>query len=119
MVLPVTFLPWSLLIPGAALPAFRQWRSLPAISRLSIVWSLSVVTFFSLSQSKLPGYILSVTVPFGILVSQLIERAMQYPAGRCARLLRGAAMALAITALLLAAALVIVAPQTDCSRGPW
>ena len=118
VVLPVTFLPWSLLIPGAALPAFRQWRSLPAISRLSIVWSLSVVTFFSLSQSKLPGYILSVTVPFGILVSQLIERAMQYPAGRCARLLRGAAMALAITALLLAAALVIVAPQTGLLARP-
>ncbi|HAB15835.1 MAG TPA: dolichyl-phosphate-mannose--protein mannosyltransferase, partial [Verrucomicrobiales bacterium] len=86
VVLPATFFPWSLLLPAGVLAA-KRWRSLPSISRLSMVWSLTAVGFFSVSQSKLPGYILSVTIPFGILTGQLLDAALRNPEGRAARFL--------------------------------
>ena len=87
LVVPATFLPWSILLPGAGWLRCAGGTSCHASSRLCIVWSFTVVVFFSLLQSKLPGYVLSVTVPFGILVAQLLERAFQRPEGTAASLI--------------------------------
>jgi hypothetical protein len=46
-----------------------------------VLWLLIPFVFFSISQSKLPGYVLSVTVPLGILTAQLFDRAGR-PAGQ-------------------------------------
>ena len=108
-VLPVTFFPWSLLLSAGLLVA-RHWRDLPRVSRLSVVWSLSVVVFFSVSQSKLPGYILSVSIPFGILVAQLFDAALRNPAGAAARHVRFAAGSLAFLMLLTAGAVLVASP---------
>ena len=40
-----------------------------------MVWAVVVVIFFSLSKSKLPGYILSATVACGILVARIFDEA--------------------------------------------
>jgi 4-amino-4-deoxy-L-arabinose transferase-like glycosyltransferase len=118
VVLPATFFPWSLLLPGAGVAALRRWRELPPVSRFCIVWCVAVVVFFSLSQSKLPAYILSVVLPFGVLAAQLLEAALRNPAGHAARIVRGATLILAIIFALLAAGLIIVAPQTGILSTP-
>ena len=68
--------------------------------RLCLVWSVVVLVFFSLSQSKLPGYILSVTVACGILLARLFDAALA--ARRAGRLVfvHRAAMAFAVVCLL-------------------
>jgi len=118
LVIAGTFFPWSLLLPAAATAALRRWRGLPGVSRFAIVWCLSVVVFFSLSKSKLPAYILSIVVPFGLLVAQLAESALNNPQGRAARLLQNTARALAILCAVLGAALIVAAPQTGLLPRP-
>ena len=70
VIIALLFLPWSFILPGAALAAWKQqWFKSPA-DRLCLVWTVVVVIFFSLSKSKMPGYILSATVACGILVAR-------------------------------------------------
>jgi hypothetical protein len=85
-----TFLPWSLLLPGAAWFAWKQRWATNSADRLCIVWAVVTVIFFSLSQSKLPGYILSVAVASGILFGRLLEAALAVPENRPGWLLRRA-----------------------------
>jgi 4-amino-4-deoxy-L-arabinose transferase-like glycosyltransferase len=81
-----TFYPWSILLPEASVVAWKQrWAKNPA-DRLCVVWSVLVVIFFSISQSKLPGYILSVTVASGMLLARLFDVAWKNPGGMAARL---------------------------------
>ena len=118
LMLPATFFPWSLLLPGAAVAALKRWTSLPRISRFCIIWCVSVVVFFSLSQSKLPAYILSVVLPFGMLAAQFWDSALSHPTGVAARIGRASAVVLAVIGGLLAAGLIIVAPQTGILPTP-
>jgi 4-amino-4-deoxy-L-arabinose transferase-like glycosyltransferase len=98
-----TFFPWSLLLPEAGWAAWRErWAGRHRADRLCLVWSVVVVVFFSISQSKLPGYILSVTVACGILCARLFAAALADPAGRAARLAGRATLMFGIVCLLLA-----------------
>jgi 4-amino-4-deoxy-L-arabinose transferase-like glycosyltransferase len=96
------FFPWSLLLPEAGLAAWRERWAKNRADRLCLVWSVVTVVFFSISQSKLPGYILSVTVASGILVARIFDVALTDPAGRVARLLSRATGAFAVVCLLVA-----------------
>jgi 4-amino-4-deoxy-L-arabinose transferase-like glycosyltransferase len=82
------FLPWSLLLPEASVATWKEWWWKNSADRLCVVWSVVVIVFFSLSQSKLPGYILSVTVACGILVARLFDVALAAPDARAGRLVR-------------------------------
>ena len=93
-VVPATFLPWSLLLPQAAPMALWRWRSLGPVPRFAIIWSLVVVGFFSLSKSKLPGYVMSIAVPWGWLIGATIDSAMTNPRGAARRVVRNATGAL-------------------------
>ncbi|MGA8430145.1 MAG: glycosyltransferase family 39 protein [Candidatus Sulfotelmatobacter sp.] len=73
---PVTSLalvPWTVFAIAACIPAIKLWfRSAKAASELdfrsfALCWLLVPVFFFSISQSKLPGYILP-AVPAGALL---------------------------------------------------
>lgn len=98
-----TFFPWSIILPEAAVAAWKErWMKQPA-DRLCVVWSVVVVVFFSLSQSKLPHYILSVTVSSGILTARLFDTALMFPEGRPARVTRRAGLVFLIACLTLAA----------------
>ena len=99
-----TFFPWSLLLPEAGLAMWRERWAKNRADRLCLIWSVVVVVFFSISQSKLPGYILSVTVASGILLARLFDAALANPDGRAARLVGRATVAFAIVCLLLAVA---------------
>ncbi len=107
MVLGLGALPWSLLLPGAALVAWRRRDALLPADRLCIVWSVAVVLFFTASRSKQPAYVLNLCVPLAILVARVLDAALSHRAGRAARAIWGAlyvvlaAMALATGAALL------------------
>jgi len=67
--LPVMFadlFPWSLFIPVALLRGFRE-RSRP-VSRLSVIWIIAIVAFFSMSGTKEDLYILPIVTAEAALI---------------------------------------------------
>jgi len=102
------FLPWSLLLPEAIVATWKQRGPKHSADRLCLVWAVLVVLFFSLSQSKLPGYILSVTVACGILVARILDTALATPEGRASDLVRRATAAGAVLCLVAAAILALL-----------
>lgn len=119
LIIAVTFLPWSLLLPEAAAATWKErWAQQHRADRLAMVWSLVVVVFFSISQSKLPGYILSVTVASAMLVARLFDVALAAPAGRPARLVGRATVGFAVLCLALATAAFVIMPHTASLAKP-
>jgi 4-amino-4-deoxy-L-arabinose transferase-like glycosyltransferase len=77
--LPVTLLalvPWTVLVCAGLIETVRAWwseraemlRSEAALNVFLLIWLIVPVIFFSISQSKLPGYILP-AVPAGTLLA--------------------------------------------------
>ncbi len=108
LIVAATFLPWSLLLPEAALVTWKERWARNRADRLCLIWSAVVVVFFSISRSKLPGYILSVTVANGILVARLFAAALANPTGRPARLVGRATLAFAVVCAVLAGSLAVI-----------
>jgi hypothetical protein len=95
------FFPYSLLLPGAILYGWRLRKTLCPADRFLMAWALVVFFFFSTSQSKLPGYILSAMVPLGILTAHLFERALLRPTGRSGRLIFAGVLVLSLVSAAL------------------
>ncbi len=77
-------LPWTVFVVNAMVDAIRDWRfsveQPPGEEDLRTyltVWTLVVVVFFSLSRSKLPGYILPAVPAGSILLANFILRREQ------------------------------------------
>jgi 4-amino-4-deoxy-L-arabinose transferase-like glycosyltransferase len=71
----VGWVPWSILTIAALVAAVRQLRS-PAGDTLRsflLIWAGVIVIFFSISQSKLPGYVLP-AIPAGALLAAELTR---------------------------------------------
>lgn len=117
-IIAVMFLPWSLLLPEAGLAAWKERWGKHRADRLCLLWSLVVVVFFSISQSKLPGYILSVAVSGGMLVARLFDAALAAPDGRPARLVGRATVMFAVICLLVAVAMVAGASHASLLSRP-
>lgn len=77
LVIGLCFFPWSVLLPEAMLKAWKTRRSWRSVDRLFVTWALVVVAFFSLSQSKLPGYILTGVIALGVLIARVVVRALE------------------------------------------
>ncbi len=69
-VLPYALLPWSFLLPGALLLAWRRRHN--ADDRFLLVASLSVVLFFTISTEKRDLYILPAVPMFALLIARLV-----------------------------------------------
>ncbi len=76
-VLLAVFFPWSVLLPESIAWTARRWRRLLPADRLFVVWAVVVVLFFSTSQSKLPGYVLSSVIALGVLVARIFDFALR------------------------------------------
>ena len=102
------FFAWSLVLPEGMRLAWRERRQLNGADRLFAVWAIVVVIFFSLSQSKLPGYILTGVVALGVLVARVFVAALngQNPAAQA--WVRRASLGLALVAGLLTVLLLLV-----------
>jgi 4-amino-4-deoxy-L-arabinose transferase-like glycosyltransferase len=78
-ILLVAFIPWTLALLWSALfEVSRGWpkRRPSDATLLALCWAIFCLVFFSISKSKLPGYILPAVPPIGLLLS----RAYVHPA---------------------------------------
>jgi hypothetical protein len=112
IVIGLCFFPWSLLLPGAVAGTWPRRASWRPVDRLFVAWTLVVVAFFSLSQSKLPGYILTAVVALSVLIARVIvcaARRSDLP------VLRGSVRYAALWFALMAipAALLCLLPSLD------
>ena len=112
------FLPWSFILPEAGVAAWKRKSSLSSADRLCLVWAVVVVIFFSLSKSKLPGYILTATVASGILLARLFQQAMANPGGKAARIVGRAAVTLAVLCLAVAVAAIYLSSRMGSLAKP-
>lgn len=69
-VLPVQLVPWTALVPAAAVAAYRMRR--PS-DRFLLVWAAFVVLFFSIPVEKRDLYVLPAYPAFALLVARLVE----------------------------------------------
>lgn len=99
----IALLPWTALLWPVAQQAVRLWREKSWTNSPGFFvacWAVFPVLFFSLSQSKLPGYALPAIAPLALLCSIGAIRTLKTGAA-----LRGAAVkALSVTWVLLVAA---------------
>jgi 4-amino-4-deoxy-L-arabinose transferase-like glycosyltransferase len=73
-VLLLGLLPWTSFGVAGAIRAFRSWRTAPdRYTLFLLLWAVLPVIFFSLSQSKLPGYILPVIPAWTLLAADYLQ----------------------------------------------
>ena len=108
-----TFFAWSLLLPEAIVIAWQKRKSWSRADRLFVVWAIVVVLFFSVSQSKLPGYILTAVVALGILTARVFARALNNNSGRAARVVWHGTIPLLLLSTIAALLLGIIAFNPD------
>ncbi|MGR8999216.1 MAG: glycosyltransferase family 39 protein [Gammaproteobacteria bacterium] len=82
-----TFYAWSLLLPESIVASWQERKRWSRPDRLFVVWAIVVVLFFSVSQSKLPGYILTAVLALGVLTARVFAKAFSNKAGRAARII--------------------------------
>lgn len=76
----IGLLPWTALLGGAALDARRIWREKRHANSLELFaacWAIFPLLFFSLSQSKLPGYVLPAIPPLSLVMARSFIRATE------------------------------------------
>jgi 4-amino-4-deoxy-L-arabinose transferase-like glycosyltransferase len=77
--IPITFLallPWATLSPLSLVDAWRAWREnrwRRSQALLFACWVVLTILFFSISKSKLPGYVLPATPPIVLLLTRAIS----------------------------------------------
>ena len=115
-----TFFAWSFLLPESIVAAWQKRQSWSRADRLFIIWAVVVVCFFSISQSKLPGYILTAVLALGVLTARVFARALNNNNGRAARILWHGTVPLLLLSILLAVVLGFIAadPELLKSRIP-
>jgi len=75
------FLPWLPQVGSAMLQAWRQRRGQFSSLGLISCWVLVILGFFSLSQSKLPGYIMPTFPALALLAGYAIDRSLSERSG--------------------------------------
>jgi len=108
-----TFFAWSLLLPESIVAAWQKRKRWSRADRLLIVWAIVVVCFFSISQSKLPGYILTAVMALGILTARIFAMALDNGAGRAARVVWRGTIPLLLLSALAALFLGVIAFNPD------
>jgi 4-amino-4-deoxy-L-arabinose transferase-like glycosyltransferase len=102
---PALMLPWSAFLASAIYGARRwQWRGDDSLSKLrlfALAWLLFPLLFFSLSGSKLPGYILPALPGAALLVGERLASLLRGEGGlRTLRATAALMLALAVAGIL-------------------
>ena len=108
-----TFFAWSLLLPESIAAAWRERKRWSRADRLLVIWAIVVVLFFSISQSKLPGYILTAVMALGILTARVIALALSNSNGRAARILWHGTIPLLLLSSIAALLIIIIAVNPE------
>ena len=112
-IVPLAVLPWLLFLLGGLWGALvRLKRKLPFDSNdlFFACWALFPILFFSLSQSKLPGYILPAIPPLFVLLGRWVSESSTKAS-------KGALLALACTGI--AFMLLTIAVPTFGTKNPY
>ena len=97
LLLPAT-LPWISALPASLALARKRMEGRFQTTRLLLAWIAFILFFFSMSKSKLPGYMLPVFPALALLAGVYLERASRAAALSLAGLLAGVgAVGLALT----------------------
>src|SRR5208283_925607 len=103
-ILLIAFVPWTpALLWSAQFGALRSWpQRRPSDATLfALCWALFCLLFFSISKSKLPGYILPAVPPIGLLLSRAYVRLVPQEGWTFRLLLLGGGIPMVIAALVL------------------
>jgi 4-amino-4-deoxy-L-arabinose transferase-like glycosyltransferase len=113
------WVPWSMLAIATLVVAFRRSRNAVAdtLRTFLLIWIGVVVIFFSVSQSKLPGYVLPMIPAGAILITRFICAQSTKEIDTWLRLLLSAGHALLGGALVFAA--LVVQYLVLEHRVPW
>ncbi len=80
------FFPWSFFLLFAGWNRLRRWREIREERHQGVLfllsWAVVIFLFFSISQSKLPGYFLPAIVPLSILTARVWDEARAEEAAR-------------------------------------
>lgn len=69
----IGLLPWVLQIPGAIAQAWQERRRAFSSGWLLVCWSVIIFMFFSVSHSKLPGYIIPIFPALALLIGNRLD----------------------------------------------
>ena len=70
----IGLLPWFLQIPGSIAQAWSERRREFSAGWLLVCWFVVIFAFFSVSRSKLPGYIIPVFPALALLIGNRLDR---------------------------------------------
>ena len=70
----IGLLPWVLQMPGSILQAWNERRREFSSGWLLVCWSVMIFAFFSLSRSKLPGYIIPIFPALALLIGNRLDQ---------------------------------------------
>ena len=104
---------WAILVPRAAVRAWRGRARLARPDRFFVVWALGTLLFFSFSGSKLPQYVLTTVIALSALVARVVARAFEDPLGRAASGLRYGLTGIGLVSLGSAAVLLAFVLRRD------
>lgn len=107
---PLSFLPWSLFLPAAAVALVRRWRSdKESALRFLAVWFAVVFLFFSISSGKRTVYLLPLFPAAAMLIGWFLDRGVEALGGARSAWARGSALALALFLFIAAVTIPVVA----------
>lgn len=106
------FFPWSFVLLYAGIHGLKGWKSIREERNAPVAFLLSfaivVFVFFTISRSKLPGYILPALGPLSILTAHLWSTAQSGDTGRVPDWLKAGFATMVILGLVM-----IVSPRLD------
>ena len=70
----IGILPWAAQIPGAMVQAWRERKQEFSSAWLLACWVVVIFIFFSVSRSKLPGYIIPIFPALALLIGKHLDR---------------------------------------------
>jgi 4-amino-4-deoxy-L-arabinose transferase-like glycosyltransferase len=70
----IGILPWVLQIPGALVQAWQERRREFSSGWLLVCWFVVIFAFFSVSRSKLPGYIIPIFPALALVIGNRLDR---------------------------------------------
>jgi 4-amino-4-deoxy-L-arabinose transferase-like glycosyltransferase len=79
-ILPITFLPWTLFLPGALRGTYRRARRGDRLATFLLLWCGVPFVFFSLSRAKLATYLLPIFPALALIVARYLDRVVRAPA---------------------------------------
>ncbi len=72
----IGILPWVFQIPGAIAQAWQERQRGFSSGWLLVCWFVIIFAFFSVSQSKLPGYIIPIFPALALLIGKRLDRVL-------------------------------------------